>query len=143
MSRLERRLLLSVLALFEVPAALGHPDSARRLSSGGLRGWDRVSRGSPLSRSARHPGLRRHRGILREARDALAGPVGPPAPAGLHDLVDLDLMAPEVVKEQVRHCSLSDLTFVVLDVERPPASGLIGVIVWWPWWASRCEGGCP
>jgi len=73
-----------------------------------------VDTGSELDDLARD--INRLADELREARDALAGSVGLPARAGLHDLVDLDLMTAQVVRE-VSQRSLSDLTFVVLDVE--------------------------
>lgn len=166
MSRLERRLLLSVIALFVVPGALAtlgllaaHRAGAFDSGTGSLvtalligvlvilayaaiaayglarsllhtietirHGTELMVTVNPDYRVSLHTGseldnlardINRLADHLREARDALAGSVGPPTGAGLHDLIDLDLMTPQVVSE-VNQRRLSDLTFVVLDVE--------------------------
>jgi len=165
-SRLERRLLLSAVALFVVPATLGalvllgayragvfdtRPGAlvtallagvlvilgyaaiaAYGLARSLLHSIETIRHGTELMITV-NPGYRvnLHTGSelddlardinqladhLQDARDALAGGGGLPARAGLHDLVDLDLMTPPVVRE-VSQRPLSDLTFVVLDVE--------------------------
>jgi DNA polymerase III epsilon subunit family exonuclease len=166
MSRLERRLLLSAIALFVVPAALGglallaaYRTGAFDGGAGSLvtallvgvlvalayaamaayglgrsllqtietirHGAELIATVNPDYRVSVHTGselddlardINRLADDLREARDALTSP-GLPVPAGLRDLVDLDLMAAEVAKGEGGQRSLSSLTFVVLDVE--------------------------